>query len=347
MDELIRDLAEYIAIESVLDEESDPAPYGRKIDQALKYVLGLAESYGFRTRNLDGQVGIIEYGDGAASVGVLAHCDVVPAGDGWTTPPFELVRKSGRLYGRGTVDDKGPTIACLHALKNIKASGISLDRKIQMIIGTDEETLWRGIERFVKYEKMPELGFTPDGNFPLIHGEKGILDFDLICHMKDHDLAEGVRLLELTGGISRNSVADRCKLILALSDNVQPHIEKSFKQMLSESKIKGNIAIEDGKAYIDFLGLACHAMTPEKGINAVNHCLAYLATISDRTGIFKEYMNKIGHDICGVKLGCAMKDDLSGSLTMNVGRINFKDSHLTIEANVRYPIYSGWTKDSF
>ncbi|MCH4890123.1 M20 family metallopeptidase [Acidaminobacter sp. JC074] len=302
--EIIKDLEGFIAIRSVLDE-NDGFAYGKSIDDALNYILDLAGAYGFNTSNLDGQVGIIEYGDSDKAVGVLAHCDVVPEGSGWLTDPFVLTEIDGKLYGRGSIDDKGPIIACLHALKEIKDQEIKLDRKIQIIIGTDEETLWRGISRFTDSEKMPELGFTPDGSFPLIHAEKGILDFDISF---DLPLDERGNPIEISGGMSRNSVPDTCSLIV------------------------------DGQNHT-YKGQSCHAMQPEKGENAICKALMDLSKKINHPSL-QTFSDLIGLDYYGKKAGCDFEDDISGKLTFNLGKISVNKEKMHMNINVRYPVTS-------
>ena len=136
--ELIRALKECIEIPSVIDENHSTTPYGKEINNALTYFLSLGDKMGFVTKNINSQCGVIEYGDGEESIGILVHCDVVPSGSGWKTNPFELVEEGGKLYGRGTIDDKGPALATLFALKRIKDKGIAGKRKVKFIIGTDE-----------------------------------------------------------------------------------------------------------------------------------------------------------------------------------------------------------------
>ena len=150
--------------------------------EALHWVLDLAASMGFRTGNLDDMVGWAEYGEGEELVAVLGHLDVVPVGDGWTMPPFGGVIEDGRLYGRGAIDDKGPILAALFALDEIKRSGTPLRRRVRVLFGTEEETGTADMEYYVNHcGELPAMGFTPDGAYPLIHGEKGLLMEEYVC----------------------------------------------------------------------------------------------------------------------------------------------------------------------
>ena len=179
-DELLQKTIELLRIPSVLtkfDPESN-TPFGEAINDSLYYMLDLAREDGFVTKNINNYAAHIEYGEGKDILGVLCHLDVVPTGDGWTHPPFSPIVKDGKLFARGATDDKGPTMAAYFALKLLKEMDFQPNKRIRIILGTDEETGWRGIREYFKTEQMPELGFAPDASFPLIYGEKGIISFD-------------------------------------------------------------------------------------------------------------------------------------------------------------------------
>lgn len=137
-------------------------------------MLNEGEKEGFVTKNIDNMAGHIEMGSGEELLGILCHVDVVPEGTGWTYPPFEGVVANDRIYGRGAIDDKGPTIAAWMAMKLVKESGIELSKRVRLIIGSDEESGFRCVTRYFEKEEMPDLGFAPDADFPIINAEKGI-----------------------------------------------------------------------------------------------------------------------------------------------------------------------------
>ena len=180
--EMINDLCELLKIDTVLVEQPEvkEAPFGYNMVKALNYMLDLGKKMGFNVKNIDNVCGHIEYGEGDEIIGVLAHLDVVPTGDGWMYPPFEPTIVGDKIYARGALDDKGACIASLYALKALKDNNIKLNKKVRLILGTDEETGSRGIKRYLEVEKMPDLGFSPDADYPIIYGEKGILSFNII-----------------------------------------------------------------------------------------------------------------------------------------------------------------------
>ena len=190
-EEMIAALGDLVRINSVAGVNVTPlAPYGEGPARALESTLALCASLGMDTVNRDGKVGWAEIGQGEEMVGVLVHLDVVPAGEGWDYPAWDLTEENGRLYGRGVIDDKGPAIACIYAMKDLLDSGVKLNRRIRLIFGQSEEVgVWEDMEWYKAHEELPVFGFTPDADFPAIYGEKGILCMELSLPLSASALA--------------------------------------------------------------------------------------------------------------------------------------------------------------
>ena len=175
-------LQKLIKIKSVEGEKRDGMPFGEGPSLALNEFLAEANRLGFKTVNYDNYIGEVVFGDGddESGLSILAHLDVVPEGDlsAWSYPPYDLSFDGKYLYGRGVIDDKGPAVICLYALNALKNEGFKPNRKIKLIVGTNEESGWGCIEHYKKVAKFSCEGFTPDGEFPVIYAEKGI------CHIK-------------------------------------------------------------------------------------------------------------------------------------------------------------------
>ena len=272
----------------------------------LHHVLGLADSMGFRTGDLDDMVGWAEYGEGEEMVAVLGHLDVVPVGDGWTRPPFGGVIEDGRLYGRGAIDDKGPILAALFALDEIKRSGTPLRRRVRVLFGTEEETGTADMEYYVNHGgELPVLGFTPDGAYPLIHGEKGLLMEEYVC-----DCEPGL-IQTIWSGTAANIVP-----ALAWAE------------------------LSDGSR-IECRGVAAHGAEPWKGENAAGKLLAALVKLPLEGQMAKAVAflhERIGMETKGESLGIAMEDELSGPLSFNLGMLRFDGTTLRVTVNYRYPV---------
>lgn len=203
-------------INSVMDETTagPGKPFGEGVNASLTSLLELGEKEGFTTKNLDGFAGHIEWGEGDDIVGVLCHVDVVPPGDGWTSDPFSADIRNGRIYARGAIDDKGPTMAAFYALKIVKDMNLPLSKRVRIIIGTDEESDWRCVEHYFKHEEMPTLGFAPDADFPIINAEKGIIDTSLLIPHRSNQADAETVLVSFQSGLRLNMVPDAAKAII-------------------------------------------------------------------------------------------------------------------------------------
>ena len=274
--------------------------------ECLHYVLDMAEKMGLRTGNLDDMVGWAEYGEGEEMVAVLGHLDVVPVGDGWTKPPFGGVIEGGRLYGRGAIDDKGPILAVLFALDALRREGFRPRRRVRVLFGTEEETGTRDMEYYVNHNgELPVLGFTPDGSYPLIHGEKGLLVEEYACD------CEPGPILRAWSGTAANIVPDKAWAELA-----------------------------DGRR-IECRGVAAHGAEPWKGENAAGKLLAELAKLPLEGKLEKAVAflhGRIGMETKGESLGVYLEDEISGPLSFNLGMLRLDGSGLRVTVNYRYPV---------
>ncbi|MFK5883952.1 MAG: dipeptidase PepV [Candidatus Izemoplasma sp.] len=319
---------ELLRIPSVL-EEFDPTsktPFGKEINDALHYMLDLAHADGFVTKNVKNYAAHIEYGKGKEILGVLCHLDVVPVGDNWTNPPFHPVIKDGKLYARGSNDDKGPTMAAYMALRFLKELGIMPAKRVRIILGTDEETGWRGIDEYFKTEEMPTIGFAPDASFPLIYGEKGITSFTVTGNIKESFL------LTFNAGDRLNVVPDYAECTLSID------VKDEFKKYLSYNGLKGEVK---GDKYIVY-GKRAHAMQPNLGINAAFILAEFLSTQIDDE--FIKYINKyLTFDHLAEKYDIAYFDEEMKEFTMNPAVFKYNVGEFEIGINCRYP--RGWQKD--
>lgn len=171
-----KDLSKLISFKSWLKKEYPNA----EMKNALSFMKDLADRDGMKSYiNPDGYYGYIEIGQGEEMVGILTHVDVVPPGNAseWNTDPFELTEKDGRLYGRGTSDDKGPLMLSYYLLKYLK--DFKLTKRIRLIFPTDEESNWRGVAKYKELEEMPAFGITPDSSFPVTFLEREHFQFEL------------------------------------------------------------------------------------------------------------------------------------------------------------------------
>lgn len=238
-DEMIENLATLIRFKSVKSAPLPGAPFGQGVKDALDFLLKLGEDLGFRVKNLDSFAGTIEFGSGDEMIGILAHTDVVPEGDGWSYPPFGAEIHESKMFGRGTLDDKGPLMAALYAMLAVKESGVPLSKRVRLIIGCDEESGWACMDRYKETEELPVAAFTPDADFPVIFAEKGILHGSFLWEGSDLPFT-------LKGGTR---------------PNVVPHY------------VSGTLLGEAIEAH----GVSAHAAHPELGENAISKMIASLS----------------------------------------------------------------------
>lgn len=334
--ELLQDLAELIAVPSVRGETTTEFPYGEEPARALRLALAQAERLGFRTDNVDNHAGAIEYGDAAEAIGVLAHLDVVPAGNGWETNPFELVIRDGKLYARGVVDDKGPAIGALYGMRILRDLGLPLKRSIRLILGTNEEQGSSCIKYYAEHRPVPLMGFTPDAGYPLIYGEKGNFNAKLFFP------AEGTPVMELKGGVAFNAVCSECVTKLdgtqvdakALRDSIQPEDTLGYAAEVTEDA--------NGQVILTVKGLAAHGSTPHLGVNAIvstaNILCRYLGEKAGKLLFFLR--DQIAREPDGETLGLKYSDDISGSLSLNLGLAELTPQGGWLGIDIRYPVKS-------
>ncbi len=334
-DDLVKAVRECIRIESVKGVAEPGAPFGPGISRALTWTLGLGESLGFKIKNVDGYAGHIELGSAGETIGILGHLDVVPAGEGWTFPPFGGNLHEGRIYGRGALDDKGPTLAALFAMKAIMDSGYNLKKNVRLILGTNEESgEWEDLKRYEEQVGLPPTGFAPDAEFPLIHAEKGILHLEL-----RKTLPQLRYIQEIRGGERPNIVPGTCKIVLkeiSLSD-----IQAALKHYHFPEGVTAEVKEAGKEIHIIVRGISAHGSLPEKGKNAVAHALQFLNSLSfdpaeqELLGWLCEHL---AWSYAGEGLGLASQDEVSGKLSLNLGLFELLHNHLSLVLDIRYPV---------
>ncbi|WP_332649452.1 dipeptidase PepV [Lysinibacillus sp. 54212] len=335
--ELLFELQQLIKIESVLHDEkaTDDIPFGPGPLEALQFMLTKGKEQGMEVKNIDNFAGHIEMGEGDEILGILCHVDVVPAGDHWTYPPFEGRIVDGKLFGRGAIDDKGPTMAAWLAMKMVKDAEIQLNKRVRMIIGTDEESGFRCVDRYFEKEEMPAIGFAPDADFPLINAEKGIAH--LIFSQKNQRAKEDT-LISFQAGKRINMVPDVATAIL---ERASEKIDENFQKFLSENDAQGTLNYDSGRYIITVKGKSAHAMEPEKGRNAAVVLAKFLLT-QDLTGAAADFVRFIVEvfdgDHFGTALGFEFEDAMSGHTTLNPGVVSFDENGGTIEISMRYSV---------
>ncbi|MGN0443797.1 MAG: dipeptidase PepV [Acutalibacteraceae bacterium] len=336
---MLSDLETLIEIPSVLGEKEDGAPFGREPKRALLKMLEIAKRDNFLSENIDNYAGEINFSDKETALAVLGHLDVVPEGDGWTFEPYKMTVKDGKIYGRGTSDDKGPVIAAYYALKAIRDMGIELKKNVRLIVGTDEETGSLDMEHYTSVRKMPPMTFTPDSSFPVTNCEKGRFSKSFTCDFPEEEKG----ILSFDGGCASNAVPGKAKAVtkgfsLITTLSAVSSVKKKTGVNFETKTLSGD------RIEISAFGTGAHASTPELGNNAVTALISVLSKLDREcktVKIFKKLKKLFPHGVFdGSALGVKMSDDVSGALTLTLDVLKTENGVLTGVFDSRVPLCS-------
>lgn len=323
-----KDLGSLIEIESVGTLPEGEYVFGKGSAAAIDKMLEIGKGYGFKTENHDYYCASLIHGDSQEELGMVAHLDVVPAGDGWSYPPYKLTVENGLLIGRGTEDDKGPAVAALYAMRFIKDSGIKLPFSVRLLLGGDEERGMNDLPHFLKTHKAPFFSFTPDSEFPVCCGEKGIGKIN-VGFESCLDKIESI-----SGGTVTNAVAGKAAAVV-----------KNVAEGSLPSAEGVDVSYADGKATVTAMGKTAHAATPEEGLSAIERLARYLLDSLDLNGKEKTMLCFLAEhcgNYKGEKLGIADSDELMGYLTCIGGLLKTEEGKVIQNFNVRYPRKGSW-----
>ena len=319
-EEALKTLEEWITIPSVLDESASETPFGEDIQRMLEKALATCESLGMKTYiDPEGYYGYAEMGQGEELFGVLCHLDVVPVGNpsDWTNDPFKMVRTSDALFGRGTQDDKGPSIAALYAFKALLDQGYELNQRVRFIFGTDEETLWRCLNRYNEKEEAVTMGIVPDSAFPLTYAEKGLLQLHLV--------GPGSKDFHISNPGAFNVVPDKAAYQGEFAEDLAKELDKkAYKYEL------------DGD-HLTVKGVSVHSKDSLDGDNALSHLIEALSTKVDHP-ILKFVADTLAQDVTGEKIFGKVEDEDSGKLTCNVANLEINDHESKLGLDLRIPV---------
>lgn len=329
--DMLDTLKKWIMIPSVKTDPLPNAPFGAEVRKMLDVALEDCQRLGFKTEEFDGYIAHADLGEGSDedALAILAHLDVVPEGDGWKYPPYGAVIDNGRMYGRGTSDDKGPAVAALFAMKAVQMAGIPLKRKVRLILGCDEESGWEDIEHYQKVATMPKSGFSPDASYPIINLEKGL------CHLalKGSASSEGLKIYEFNTGLRPNVVPGKATALIEGNEETIARVAEIAKEL----NVDVSAAMKDGKIELTAIGINGHAAYPEIARNAIGEMLLVLRELGAE-GIVKLFADKVGVEYDGKSLGIQICDGMSGGLTCNMGIIRVSEEGVFATLDIRYPI---------
>ena len=330
-EEMIKTLQAWVRIPSVKGEAAPGVPFGAENRRALDQAMADCRRMGFETQIVDGYAGHADLGQGSTrdALAILAHLDVVPTGDGWSRDPFGAQRIDGRVYGRGTSDDKGPAVAALYAMRAVKEAGVPLRRKVRLILGCDEECGSSDMAYYREHVEMPRSGFSPDADYPVINIEKGG------CHLQvEAELAEtGLQVLSMQVGERANVVPGFASALVEGDESLVKKAEEAGKAL----GFPVSARMEEDAVRIDTVGVTGHAAFPSHGRNAIGQMLLVLKALGAK-GAIAQLADAIGMTCYGEGLGIAMEDQISGKLTCSLDIFRVEGDTVEGVMDIRYPV---------
>ncbi len=331
--EMVATLQKWVRIPSVMGEAAEGAPYGKDVRRMLDAAIGDLDAMGFETGICDGHAGYADLGTGDArdALAVLAHLDVVPEGTGWDGDPYSGDVKDGKIYGRGTSDDKGPAVAAVYAMKAVKEAGIPLRRKVRLILGCNEEVGGgEDLEYFASHAVMPRCGFSPDATYPVINIEKGGLHLCLSGSTEN----EGLNVIRIHAGTRANVIPGEAEALVEKKAGIAEKITVAalpFPVTVKET--------DEGTA-ISTVGKLGHAAMPDQAKNAIGQLMLALKAAGVK-GAIETVADVIGTSSDGKGLGIAVRDELSGALTASMDIFNVENGRFDAVIDVRFPLCAG------
>ncbi|HYE84044.1 MAG TPA: dipeptidase PepV [Clostridia bacterium] len=344
-DEIIKSTKELIQIRSLESKPEPGAPFGKEVRQCLDRVLEICSGLGMKTENFDGYAGHAEFGEGDEVVGILVHVDIVPEGSGWSHDPYGGEVADGKIFGRGSSDDKGPAVAAIYGLKAVMDSGEKFNRRVRIIVGCDEESgRWACMKHYFKNAEMPLCGFSPDADFPIINSEMGILIFNLQKEFEKNEesCCCGLKIKRIQGGNKVNMVPDYCECELEMKKDFADRIKKTVEYLKDKKNARLEAVIDGEKCIIKSYGVSAHGSTPSKGTNAIAQLISCLCKlplcVSEQIAYINFLDEHIGMETDGSSFGVAMSDEVSGKLVFNLGTIDVTEEKGSVGINIRYPV---------
>lgn len=332
-DEMLADIKELVDIDSVRTEALPGMPFGEGPAKCLAKACEIMEKYGLKVTNYDNYVAAGDFGPEERQLDILAHTDVVPVSEAdWTvTKPFEAKVVGDRMYGRGTVDDKGPAIIALYAIRAIKELGLPLKKGVRLILGSAEETGSEDLEYYFQKETSAPATLSPDAEYPLVAIEKGRLATGFTAAFPTEPKAEGAVLVCFDAGTAVNIVPNKAYALLSgIKADALAEIVKAAE---ARTGVSFTLTEEEEGLRIAALGQPAHASTPYMGNNALTGLVDLLAEVPFADAEAKELLTAVRTlfphgDFYGHALGVDLEDEKSGKTTLTLDILKIRDGAL-------------------
>lgn len=327
--ELVDVLIDLISVPSVKGPALPGMPYGENCARALAKGRAICERYGMQTECYDNYAASAVCGQGDKQIGFIAHLDVVPVSDGWSSDPFTGIERDGFVVGRGSRDNKAGFAAALMAINCVRDLGIPLRSSLRILMGSDEESGMSDLVYVVEHCPLPDFSVVTDCYFPVAHGEKGRVCGDILLDID-------TQKLRMHGGEAPNIIPDRCTAVLPGRAGELARIQALAAQC---EGISAQAQGED--VALTAAGVSAHASEPFKAVNAIHRLASFLADsalLSGREAQAVAYLKQAFGYYYGEAFGIQYQDEASGKTTLITGMVRTEEGALRVNVDARYSV---------
>ncbi|CAH1226276.1 Putative dipeptidase [Paenibacillus allorhizoplanae] len=333
-------ISELVQIRSIMGTPEPGKPFGAGVDRALQYMLSLAESLGFEVTNVDGYAGHAEYGQGEEIAAVLVHLDTVEEGEGWTFPPLGGLIENGRIIGRGASDNKGPAVVALYALKTLMDLGITGNRRLRLIFGTnEEESGMKDLDYYFGREQLPVMAFAPDAGYPIFNVEMGSMNVVFSSEQESSSTKTQLTILSLKGGNMLTLIPETCTASLSLAQLTDSQVANFHAAVNLQTNL--SVTYDGSSVMVLTAGSELLADSPTGSRNAIVNMVTFLCgqgLTTNWDSLLHFLHSKIGAEKGGQSLGIACSDSFSGALVVYLRTISCDLHRAEALCNIRYPV---------
>lgn len=338
---VVEDMQAILRFETVSGGKTDAeqASWRAGIREGFDWLEQRAEAHGLAHRNLEDTVCVIEKPGSDGTLGVLLHLDVVPPGEGWSHPPFGGEIADGIIFGRGCQDDKGPVIQMLHGLLAVQSLGLPFRRTVRLIVGSEEETgVWADVKRYLELERAPDFSIVPDGTFPIVNGEKGMVDVRVWTPLAGGE-SGAMQLISATAGVRSNVVPPLAQVIVQCDAEGEALLRAKLGDYLRRhAEAKAEPSAEPSQLRITFHGKNAHGSQPWEGRNAARDALRFLAELplEGPKANFARLMAAMAADDEGKAMDIANRHEFIQQTTQSLGVLRIEGAQCEAVLNIRH-----------
>ncbi|GAB2707531.1 dipeptidase [Comamonas sediminis] len=361
--QVLSSITQMVALPTVRDPKVPPHESPAIIDFG-RMVEKMAQDFGLQYRNVDNRIFEVTLpGKGTEEFGILTHADVVPVVpaewvvDGQQLDPFKVTRVGDKLYGRGTIDDKGSIATVLYAMKAVKQSQLPLQRSIRLMIETTEETGGDAMKYYRDKTKLPDYNIVLDSKYPAVVAEKGTGAIKASFADVKTDPQQPA-ITAMAGAASANAIAQtatatieagNAAALAAVAQKLQAAKDGFVASNQQFGKFSVDLVSSANKIDIKVTGSSAHGSRPEEGVNPVPRLALLLQSAlmpaqgqplvqQNQYSEAVRYINGVfGMDYFGKGLNVAYADDFMGPLTISPNLIKPGNGQLEVTANARMP----------